>query len=209
MKDICFYVADKSMKQGLEGLLSLLFPDKQASDFCDSYVDPHHDAGVYNNAGNFLRNLLTQYRYAMVFLDHEGSGQEKKTCEEIEKKIEGELVYNGWAKERVKVIVFAPELEIWIWVESKIVSKTLGWNNYQELKNCLMLEGFWEKGKTKPQRPKECMEYALKEKGIPRSSSLFKKIAENITLEVFQKCQDISFRKFIETLERWYDKKWI
>ncbi|HOK10288.1 MAG TPA: hypothetical protein PLT82_03795 [Candidatus Hydrogenedens sp.] len=209
MKDIVFLVADNDMSQGIKGLLSRLFPEKKLNDFCDIYKEPNRDAGVYKNASDFLRKFLKQYRYAMVFLDLEGSGQEKKTREEIEIEIETQLVYNGWAKENVKVIVFAPELEIWLWVESQIISKKLGWDNYQELKKCLISKGYWEKGITKPKKPKESLKFALKEKGIPFSPSIFKKIAENIPFENFQRCQDASFRKFIETLERWYDKKWI
>lgn len=209
MKDIFFYVADKSMKEGIEGLLSLLFPDRKLSEFCDFYIEPYHDPGIYKNASSILRNYLQQCRYAMVLLDREGSGQEKKTCEEIERIIEENLVNNGWIKDNVKVIVFDPELEIWLWVESQNVSQALGWNDYRELKERLISEGFWERGEIKPNRPKESMEYALKKKGIPRSSSIYKKIAKNIRPEIFCMCKDTSFKRFIETLERWFDKKWI
>ncbi len=209
MKDICFYVADNDMRQGIEGLIYKLFPEKKLSEFCDFVVESQHDAGIYNKAGSFLRKFLQQYRYVMVFLDREGSGQERKTCEEIERRIKEEIVYNGWGEDTVQVIVFDPELEIWLWVESESISQELGWDSYQELKENLIEERLWDKKEAKPRRAKEAMEFALKEKGRPRSSSIYKKIAKSITTEIFCQCQDNSFRKFVATLERWYDKNWL
>lgn len=108
----------------------------------------------------------------------------------------------------MKVIVFDPELEIWLWVDSYFITQILGWDNFHELKSRLIAEGLWEKGKAKPNKPKECMELACKEKRIPRSSSIFKKIAENIPMKMIHACQDASFRRFIETLEKWFNLKW-
>lgn len=203
MKDIVFYVADNDMKKSIEGLISRLCLDISY----DIYVEPMHDPGVYRNASSFLRELLRKYKYAIVFLDYEGSGQEKKTCKEIEEEIKEGIIYSGWHENNIEVITFDPELEICLWVESDKTSKIIGWNKYSELKNTLVSKGYWNEGERKPSKPKEAMEYALKEKGIPKSSALYKKIAENIDKTVIKNCQDRAFRRVIGILERWFINK--
>ncbi len=208
-KDMLFYVADKDMEETIKGLLHVLFPEEKLSEFCTILREREHDPGIYKNVGDFLRKFAKDYNHVMVFLDREGSGQDRKNSEEIEREIEKELIYNGWDENQVKVIVFDPELEIWLWIDSPLIAQMLGWDDFHKLKSRLIDEGLWEKGKTKPHRPKEGMELACKEKRIPRSSSILKKIAENIPLKVLYTCQDPSFRRFIGTLEKWFNKNWL
>ncbi len=203
MKDLVILVPDKDVRFGIDGLLSRYrsLNIKQIS--YDIFTHPLHDPGIYHDAANFLRPLSNQYFYSLVFLDREGSGQHGST-EEIAINIKGGIERNGWPN-RVEVIVFDPELEIWVWTESKNTARALGWNNYLELKTWLTQQGInWKQDVLKPERPKEAMELSLRKKGIPRSSSIFREIADNVGLN---RCQDESFRKCREILQGWFPRE--
>jgi len=167
------------------------------------FVHPQHDPGVYKKAVDFLRSFLNLYRYALVLFDREGSGQERKSASQISDDLKNQLERNGWPN-RAEVIVFDPELEIWAWVDSAKMAQTLGWNDYRQLRNYLIQHRLWEMNTPKPQRPKEAFELALKSKGIPRSSSIYKEIADQVS---FNGCVEASFEKFRTVLKRWFRKE--
>lgn len=100
-------------------------------------------------------------------------------------------------------IVFKPELEIWLWVDSPHTANELGWDNYPNLKDFLIQRGLWISGKLKPDRPKEAVEAALWKRKIPRSSSIYYNIAKKVSLE---RCTDASFHNFKSLLKRWFSK---
>jgi hypothetical protein len=206
MNDLVVLVADNDMKRGINSLLSrhgdLGIRQISYSIFVNS---KGHDSGIYRDAAEILRNSSKEYRYALVFIDHEGSGKEKETPQKIAEDIKSRLNGSGW-KDRSEVIVFDPELEIWLWANSQYTAETLGWNNYPELRNWLVDKGFWKKDSPKPSRPKESLQEALKHaqkqhKGIPRSSDIHGEIASRID---FRECKDLSFRKFRETIQKWF-----
>ena len=199
-KDLVVLVADKNAQFGIEGLLSRYrsLGIRQVS--YDIFIHPHHDPGVYHDAANFLRAFSNDYSYALIFLDHEGSGQETTQPDEVARKIREGVERNGWPG-RVEVIVFHPELEIWVWTESPQVAKTLGWDTYSELKSWLIDQKFWEPSSSKPKRPKEAVEMSLSKTRIPRSSSIYQEVAQNVTLD---RCQDQAFKNFRSILRKWF-----
>jgi hypothetical protein len=204
MKDLIVLVPDKNVQFGMEGLLSRFRPLNMKQISYEIFVHPLHDPGVYHDAAKFLRSFSNQYLYALVFLDREGSGREKDPSEKIAGKVKREIERNGWP-DRGEVIVFDPEMETWIWTESTDVAKALGWDDYSELKTWLMQrEVNWRQNALKPERPKEAVELSLKRKGIPRSSSIYREIANNVD---FNRCQDNSFREFRGILQKWFPKE--
>lgn len=202
MKDLVILAPDKNVQYGIDGLLSRRGSLGLKLFSYDIFVHPLHDPGVYRDAVNFLRPFTNQYSYALVFLDHEGSGQESKNPDLIAQEIKTTIEINGWPN-RVEVIVFDPELEIWVWIKSAHTAKTLGWADFLELKNWLNAQGLWGKNSTKPDKPKEALEISLRKKGIPRSSSIYREIAQKVSLD---ECQDPSFRSFREILSKWFSK---
>ncbi len=200
MKDLVILVPDKNVKFAIDGLLSRYdsLQIKQIS--YDIFIHPHHDPGIYHQAVKILQPLIKDYHFALVFLDHEGSGQEKISSAEIVRKIHGELERNGWLH-RVEVIVFNPEVEIWVWTESPHTAAALGWNSYSELKAWLIQNEIWKQNTPKPERPKKALEMSLKIKRIPRSSSIYQEIARKVSLN---KCQDDSFSNFRNILQKWF-----
>lgn len=201
MKDLIVLVPDRNTQYGIGGLFSRY----QALNIREiSYkivVHPLHDPGVYNDAANFLRPFSTQYSYTLVFLDYEGSGQEEKIVPgKMAKKIKKEIEQNGWLR-RVEVIVFEPELEKWVWIESSYTAKSLGWSDYSELKKWLTVQKLWEENTPKPKRPKEALERCLEKVHVPRSSSIYLKIAHQVN---FNRCQDSSFGELKCVLQKWF-----
>lgn len=200
MKDLVVLGPDKNVKFGIDGLLFRFesLNIKQIS--YEIFVHPLRDPGVYHDAANFLRPFSSGYLYALVFLDHEGSGQEHKQPDDIALEIKTGIERSGW-QNRVEVIVFVPELENWVWTDSLHTSEALGWDSYSELKNWLMEEGMWKQNVSKPNRPKKAMEMALKRTRIPRSSSIYMEVAQRVSLD---RCQDQSFRNLRNILQRWF-----
>lgn len=203
MKDLVVLVPDKNVQFGIDSLLSRYESLNIRQIFYEIFVHPLHDPGVYHNAANFLRPLSNRYSYALVFLDHEGCGQERTPSDEIASTVKRNIERSGWPN-RVEVIVFDPELEIWIWTDSPHTASALGWNSFSDLKNWLTQQGLWAQNVAKPERPKEAVEIALRKRRIPRSSSIYREIAQNVSLIG---CQDDSFMKFKNILLQWFPKE--
>lgn len=119
----------------------------------------------------------------------------------MEAKIEDNLSRTGW-KDRSAAIVIDPELEVWVWSDSPVVEKQLKWSSrYPGLRDWLVSKGFLRADATKPSRPKEAVEAVLREVRLPRSSSLYRALAERVSLA---KCTDRAFEKLRSTLQRWF-----
>jgi hypothetical protein len=202
-KDLIILVPDKNTKYVLDGLLPRYHALGIRPICYDIYIHPQRNPGIYNFAFNFLLPFHAQYSYSLVFCDKEGSGQDKKTSEEIAHEIKSKFDLTKW-ENRVEIIVFNPELEILAWVDSPHLAANLEWSTFLSLQKFVQQQGFWKHQSLKPNRPKEAIEIALKEKKIPRSSAIYKKIAEEVS---FKNCQEESFIKFKYILKLWFAKE--
>jgi hypothetical protein len=201
-KDLVVLVADNDMEQTVDALLkkrSEALSLKTGIEF-DVFIHPQHDPGVFHNAHEFLRPLQGQYRYALVMLDREGSGQESKSAEAIERAIQERLDRVGW-NNRSAVIVLDPELEVWVFSQSPHVIQVIAGGDRDLYQQVLNTDGMSKTGK--PARPKEAMEEMLRRKRIPRSSGLYRELAEQVSLEK-GKCDDRAFKIFCEILQGWF-----
>ena len=162
---------------------------------------PDHDAGCLLRAHDFLRRECGRFQHALVMFDHEGCGSEARPREALEQEVEQRLSRNGWG-DRASVVVVEPELEIWVWTHSPIVERELGWSERAPgLWEHLRAHGYLAPRQTKPQRPKEAVEEALRLARKPRSSFLYQRLASKVTLA---KCVDPAFVKLRATLQRWF-----
>lgn len=158
------------------------------------------DAGCRANASNLLRPFLATCRHAIVVFDRHGCGS-ASSCEEIERTLEAELSQSGW-ENRARVVVIDPELEVWLWTDSSVVSRALGWmGSYSELRSWLEDRGTWEHGSLKPNDPKAVMRSVLQETRRRRSARIFGEIAGGVSL---RRCRDPAFRKLTDTLREWF-----
>lgn len=205
-KDLIVLVADKDMQVAIQ---SLLRREKSLESRGiggirgDVFVHSEHDPSCCGKAQDFLRPFLKAYSHALVIFDFEGSGQEKKhTASELTHDLEARLRSNGWNDDRAAVVVIEPELEAWVWSSSPEVAKRLGWKVERgDLRVWLQSEEFWPADTAKPPRPKEAVEHVLKTVKRAKSSDIYGKIAERVSL---RGCQDNSFQRFISILQRWF-----
>ena len=198
-KALVILTADKDARMGITELVRRHAElGIRRVDF-DCYPHPRHDCGVLNEAHEFLRPLLHWDR-ALVLFDREGCGQENRSGEELESRVEGRLAANGW-QDRASAVVFDPELESWIWDSALQVNRVLGWQRTSELHAWLKVRGFLAGTSSKPLRPKEAFREALRQQRKPASSGLFEELGRQFRVEG---CTERSFVKFRRTLKDWF-----
>jgi hypothetical protein len=136
-----------------------------------------------------------------VIFDREGCGNERESREKLEVEVEDRLRQNGW-NDRARAVVIDPELESWVWSDSPEVEAALGWRGRSpELRSWLIGSGFLHEGATKPERPKEAVEAALRVVRKPRSSAIYQELAGSVSL---RRCSDAAFAKLRLTLQEWF-----
>ena len=203
VKDLVVLAADKNMEFTVKGLLNRpkrlsIRPVK-----FDVFVHPERDAGSLRKCDDFLRIHIKRFSFSLVMFDREGCGREQLSREELEALVEDKLSSSGWA-DRAAAVVIDPELENWVWSNSPNVDGALGWQGVQpNLRTWLLDQNYLEEGQAKPGRPKEAMQAALRSMRKPPSSSIFKQIAESVSLK---RCNDPSFLKLKKTLQNWFPR---
>ena len=203
MKDLIILAADKDMEHALRGLLERpealgIRPIEK-----DILVHPEHDPACARRGIGFLNMFSEQYRHSLLMFDHEGSGRESITPTELQEDINADFTRSVWGN-RAEVIVLSPELEAWIWSDSPKVDAVAGWRNRSPgMRPWLVEEGWMETENSKPDRPKEAFDAALKNANVPRSASLYEQIASKVSL---RRCQDASFLRFKTVLKTWFPR---
>lgn len=164
-------------------------------------VHPNRDPGCRLEGHELLRTLQRNYRFGLLMFDLEGSGAMGMGRSAIESDVEAKLAVSGW-KDRSAAIVIDPELEIWIWADSPWVERVLGWERRSpELRAWLAQQGFVFTETGKPNDPKPALETALRVARKPRSSALYRELAERVS---FDQCLDPSFLKLRTCLQQWF-----
>jgi len=200
-RDLVILVADKDMEAALKGLLSRTIALGCREIDYEPYVHIERDPGCLRNSHTFLRPMVKHFEHALVVFDHQGCGREQTDSQELERQVEDNLAANGWG-ERARAICLVPELEAWVWSASPHVPSVLGWShNSDTLREWLVEHGWWSPAEPKPTKPKEAMEAVLRVTGLPRSSSVYCRLAERVSLGP---CQDSGFMKLQGTLQEWF-----
>ncbi len=185
----------------MQGLLKKIPSIEHLVEFSfDILVHPYRDPGVFNGADEFLKPLIGRYDYALVLLDHQGCGREQLSVEAIEASIASRLEATGW-QNRSAVICIEPELENWIWVSEVRMQEVIAWKQPLSLYEWLHRDGWKQVDQPKPYRPKEAFEAAIKLCRVPRSSSLYYRIASQAS---YRHCRDIAFQKMRVQLKDWF-----
>jgi hypothetical protein len=201
-KDLVLLAADLSIELGMRGLLSRPHDLGIRRLAFDAYRHLHHDPGCLNESAEFLRPFLRSHEFAIVVFDREGCGRANLSAEKLEAQVEARLGQNGWG-ERNCVIVIDPELEQWVWGDSPVVDRVVGWHGRTPgLRSWLRTQGLLGEGQKKPDRPKEALKAALRVVGKAWSASLFDQLARAVPLEP---CTDRSLVKLLGALRGWFD----
>ena len=165
----------------------------------DVFVHVHRDPGVLNGAQDFLAPFTAQYTHALVMFDREGCGREEST-KELSQEVQRRLDSTGWSG-RSAVIILDPELEIWVWSDSPHVPEALGVSS-DDLESLLRAK-YRPEGQVKPDRPKEAMEEALWHSRTPRSSAIYSRLAQKVSLS---RCTDQAFLQLKACLGQWFPR---
>lgn len=199
-QDLILLVADSNQEHTVKGLLSRPQALGIRKVRFNVARHPERDPGCLLRASEFLRPFRERYHHAMVLLDREGSGREGSLRRELERELEERLTAD-W-DDRAAAIVLDPELEIWLWSDSPHVDDVLGWQGRSpDLRSFLVERSLLAAGESKPSRPKEALEKVLRSVRKPRSSALYKQLAERVS---FKRCVDPAFQRFCKTLQGWY-----
>lgn len=200
-KDLVVLVADHNIEQALIGLFTRSEALGIRSIDVDISVHPQHDPGCATRGVQFLSNFSQQYLHGLLVFDRQGSGMEQKQPQEMQNELNREFEDSAWGK-RARAIVLDPELEAWVWSDSPHVAVVAGWKNQRPpLRRWLIGQGYLQEGATKPAQPKEALEAALHTVRKPRSASLYRQLAERVSL---RRCNDPSFLELKTILTAWF-----
>lgn len=158
-----------------------------------------NDPGVYTKGHELLRPYQSSHHRALVVLDCEWDGSPGKAA--IIEHITARLTASGWAADAVRVIAIEPELENWLWQNKPQVADALRYKGDKPLRQYLTDNDWWPLGVAKPPRPKEAAEWVLKQSGQPRSSAIYQKLAEHISIKG---CTDAAFAEMHAALLAWF-----
>lgn len=199
--DLIVVVVDLDAKQGIVQLLQRpqSLGIRPVQFVVDRYVK--RDSGCCRTSHEYLRPFVKQFDYAMVVFDHDGSGRESQTRDEIESSVERDLAKNGW-HDRSAAIAIEPELEAWVWSDSPAVAEALGWQGHTpSLSGWLAESGHVTSEKLKPHDPKKVMQDALRKVNKKPSPAIFSTLAKTVGTG---RCVDPAFLKFKTSLQRWF-----
>ncbi len=158
-----------------------------------------NDPGVYSRAHELLRPYQRSHERALVVLDCEWGGSPGQS--KIVADITANLVASGWRENAVKVIAIEPELENWVWQNSLHVISVLRYRNGPDLFTLLIQQSWLLEGQAKPPRPKEALEWVLRQTRRPRSSAIYEELASRISIKG---CSDAAFLELHATLQAWF-----
>ncbi len=208
MRDCLFLVADKNMEGMLKGFFSRdAFHHAMGCghfnfDYRQDLVVAHgqNDPGMYTRANEFLQPYASSHRHAVVIVDADWDGSPGE--EVISQRLSEHLTHAGWANDRGCAVVIAPELENWVWQDSPHVCQALSFEGpFSALRARLEKQGFWQPNEAKPDRPKEAVEWALRQSRKGRSSAIYQQLAMRITA---RGCTDRAFQTLRNALLRWF-----
>lgn len=200
MNDLVVLVADNEIKLVVDALLDRPKSIGIRRILWKTIKEQDHDPGCVKRGVTFLSGLKCEFRHALLIFDYEGCGVTNMTSQELQVVLNTDLEKN-WGC-RARTIILNPELEAWVWSDSPHVDNILGWKNQQtSLREWLKNEDWISERKSKPKRPKEAFEAALRKVGQMRSARLYERLASKVSVE---RCQDESFLEFRQTLKNWF-----
>lgn len=199
MQDLVVLVADKNMQFALQGALGR----PQALGIRPlTYEFRSHmgrDGGVRTTGADVLARETTRFSHALMLLDFEGCGQENDDPLTLEKQLDQKL-NTAWG-DRAKTIVIAPEVDVWLWGNDNALGEILHWPQEDSIRDWLREKGFAFGADGKPIRPKEALDAMRPVHKQPRSSAMYEKVTERISL---QNCTDSAFIRLRTQLEFWF-----
>jgi hypothetical protein len=124
-----------------------------------------------------------------------------RSREALEAEGEQRLAANGW-EDRSAVVALEPELESWVWSDSREVDQVMNWTDREPaLRTWIQKQGFAVGSNGKPLRPEEAYQSALRHVRKQPSSALFRSLAARVSAS---RCTDAALAKLLATLRAWF-----
>ncbi len=212
MNDLLFWVADTNMREALGGFLERKAVDRiigcRVIDF-DSRRDikvakGKNDPGLLKCANELLQPFAGVYRHSVVVIDEEWDGT--PGAEAIQKRLDGQLASAGWPPPEGLSLVVRPEVDNWLWSDSPHSATALGWASWDVLRPALQRNGWLSEGASKPTRPKEAAEWALRNGAgkAKRSAALYRKVAGSVSVG---RCADPAVETLLGAFRTWFPQE--
>jgi len=206
MRDLGFLVADKNMEACLHGLFgrdgwrrSIRCGRVDVASTDVHVAAGHNDPGLYARGDELLRPFVGKYLHMVIMVDAEWEGS--PGAQVIRARVDRHLTAAGWSDRKGLALVLEPEVDVWLWTRTDHTAKALGWERWSELDGPLATQALWAQGQAKPPRPKEAAEWALRQRRKPRSSLVYRRLAESVGLG---RCTDEAFLTLKNALCRWF-----
>jgi hypothetical protein len=195
MKDLVLLAADKNIQFTLAGALGR--PQAMATRpiTFDFRLHAGRDGGARSTGVDILATQRRQFARALLVFDREGCGRDDDDALTIERDLDARLE-RVWGND-AKAIVIEPEVDAWVWGADNAMRDVFGWPRSEPIRQWLTDQGFAFASNGKPVRPKEALEALRRVHQLPRSSALYRSIAEKISL---QRCIDPAFVRLRDTL---------
>jgi hypothetical protein len=201
MIDLFCLVADKSIGAAVSELLDRPESLGVRPITREILVHDRQDPGCFHYAADFLRGYRSRSEHALVILDHAWDGVPAETGAEVEQLLEARFDRDGFG-DWARAVVIEPELEAWVFSGSPHVDSVLGWaGRNPRLREALAGQNLWSAEEDKPADPKAALEWALKQAPVPRSSSIFRELAQKVST---RHCRDRAFQRLRGLLQEWY-----
>jgi hypothetical protein len=203
-KDLFVLAADDNMK----GVIGELLRRPQSLGIHEIAFEvrrhPQSDPGVFRDAPEFLRGVARSAERFLVLLDFAWQRpRDMNSPETLRQDLEERLRRAGLEADRCRVLIFAPELEAWLFGDSPHAAAALGFETPEEFRRLLREAGLWSPEEPEPSEPKKAVELALRARRRPRSTAVYRAIARQASLQP-ERCRDHTFREFVVTLRGWF-----
>ena len=118
-----------------------------------------NDPGLVARARDFARGARRAAERVVFVLDNDWEGT--PGVDGIRSNIVEACGTEGWDTDRVCVIVFDPEVEVWVWQENPHAREALGLAPGESLREAVP-NTVWPANAAKPLRPKEALQQLLR-----------------------------------------------
>ena len=199
MQDLVLLVADKNMQFALQGALSRPEALGIRPITYEFRSHPGRDGGVRTSGSRVLAGERNRFRHALMLLDFEGCGTQLLDPIALEQELDQQIRVT-WNDEG-KTIVISPEVDIWLWGSDNALREVFQWPLQEGVRDFLHAKGFTFSADGKPLRPKEAIEAMVPVHRQPRSSALYEKVTNKISL---QNCRDPAFLRLRDQLRIWF-----
>lgn len=200
MRDLVVLAADKNIEHMVRAALARPDALRIRRIEADFQTHPGRDPGARTTGVDVLRQQQSRYSHALLIFDFEGCGAEREAgAAELEATLDRKLS-EVW-QANGKTIIVEPEADVWVWGNDHALAEVLQWNEGVPIRTWLGQKAFVITDHGKPGRPKEALESVLQHVRVPRSSAVYKRIVERISLP---HCTDPAFSRLAAALRRWF-----